>query len=335
MMLTNDIREEVVNSVVISLKDLDKKTIDQLSDVLYIVLNRYEIQERCTALTTTDVTAEDCLKAFIVSKRIEGMSDQTLTRYYSENLKLIQAVGKPLNEFTTNDLRYYLAVKRNRDHNCNKTLEGIRHCWSSFFGWLLKEEIISQNPCLKLAQIKCPKLVKKPFSAVEIDKIKRSCMDNKRDLAVIDFLEATGCRVSEVSNMDVADVNFDNNEVLVRHAKGDKQRVVYLTDVAALHLKEYLNSRKIASAALFTSKSGKRLSKNGIEAMCKRLEVKSGVSNIHPHRWRRTFVTRALSNGMPLQYVSALVGHTSYDTTKIYFTENQDDIYMAYRKYVA
>ena len=334
-MLTNDIREEVVNSVTISLKDFDKKSLDQIRDILYIVLNKYEIQERCTSLATIDTTAEDYLKAFIISKRIEGMSDQTLERYYSENLKLIQTVGKPLSEFTTNDLRYYLALKRNRDHNCNKTLEGIRHCWSSFFGWLTKEEIIEKNPCLKLAQIKCEKQVKKAFSAIEIDKIKRSCMDNNRDLALIDFLDATGCRVSEVSNIDVTDVNFEKNEVLIRHAKGSKQRIVYITDVAALHLKEYLMSRKIASTALFTSKAGKRLSKNGIEAMCKRLETKSGVINIHPHRWRRTFVTRALSNGMPLQYVSLLVGHTSYDTTKIYFAENQEDIMIAYRKYVA
>lgn len=334
-MLTSDIREEVVNSVTISLKGFDKKSLDQVRDILFIVLNKYEIQERCTSLVTTDNTAEDYLKAFIISKRIEGMSDQTLTRYYSENLKLIQAVGKPLSEFTTNDLRYYLALKRNRDHNCNKTLEGIRHCWSSFFGWLTKEEIIEKNPCLKLAQIKCEKQVKKAFSAIEIDKIKRSCMDNNRDLALIDFLDATGCRVSEVANIDVTDVNFEKNEVLIRHAKGSKQRIVYITDVAALHLKEYLTARKIASTALFTSKAGRRLSKNGIEAMCKRLEAKSGVMNIHPHRWRRTFVTRALSNGMPLQYVSLLVGHTSYDTTKIYFAENQEDIMIAYRKYVA
>lgn len=334
-MLTNDIREEIINSVTITLKDFNKKQLDQIRDVFFIVLNKYEIQERCTDVTITETSSEDYLKAFIVTKRIEGMSEQTLERYYDENLKLIQTVGKSLKEITTNDLRYYLALKRNRDHNCNRTLDGIRHCWSSFFGWLTKEEIIEKNPCLKLSQIKCPKQIKKAFSAVEIDKIKRACMNNKRDLALIDFLDATGCRVSEVSNMDVSDVNFDKNEVLVKHAKGDKQRIVYLTDVAALHLKEYLAERKIASTALFTSKSGKRLSKNGIEAMCKRLEEKSGVENIHPHRWRRTFATRALSNGMSLQYVSALLGHCSYDTTKIYVAENQEDIMLAYRKYVA
>ena len=333
-MLTNDIREEVVNSVLISLKEVGKKLQDEIRDTLYIVLNKYEIQERCTALTTVDTSAEEYLKAFIVTKRIEGMSDQTLTRYYDENLKLIQAVGKPIDEISTNDMRYYLALKRNRDHNCNLTLEGIRHCWSSFFGWLAKEEIIAKNPCLKLSQIKCQKQVKLSFSAVDMDKIRRACQDNPRDLALVDFLYSTGCRVSEVSALNISDVDFDKKEIIVL-GKGDKQRKVYLTDVAALHLREYLNSRKITDGALFTSKGGKRLSKNGIEAACKRLEKKSGVSNIHPHRFRRSLITDLLNSGMPMQEVSILAGHESVETTQIYYSETTANVKASYSKYAA
>lgn len=333
-MLTNDIREEIVNSVLIKLGEVDKKLQDKIKDTFYIVLNKYEIQERCTSLTTVDTSAEEYLKAFIVTKRIEGMSDQTLTRYYDENLKLIQAVGKPIDEITTNDMRYYLALKRNRDHNCNLTLEGIRHCWSSFFGWLAKEEIIAKNPCLKLAQIKCQKQVKLSFSAVDMDKIRRACQDNPRDLALVDFLYSTGCRVSEVSALNVSDVDFDKKEIIVL-GKGDKQRKVYLTDVAALHLREYLNARKMTDGALFTSKGGKRLSKNGIEAACKRLEKKSGVNNIHPHRFRRSLITDLLNSGMPMQEVSILAGHESVETTQIYYSETTANVKASYSKYVA
>lgn len=333
-MLNQDLREEIVNSVVIKLTGMDKKTVDQIRDVLFIILNKYEVQERCTDLTVADTTSEEYLKAFIVTKRIEGMSDQTLTRYYDENLKLIQTIGKPLKEMTTNDLRYYLAIKRNRDHNCNKTLEGIRHCWSSFFGWLTKEEIIEKNPCLKLSQIKCPKQVKLSFSAIELDKIRRTLIDNPRDLALADFLYATGCRVSEVSALNVTDVDFDKKEIIVL-GKGDKQRKVYLTDVAALHLKEYLNGRKVASKALFSSKSGKRLSKNGIEAACKRWEKKSGVANIHPHRFRRSCITDLLNSGMSLQEVAILAGHTDVSTTQIYYCESTANVKASYLKYSA
>ena len=301
---------------------------------MFIILNKYEIQERCTEVATTDTSAIDCLKAFIITKRIEGMSDQTLKRYYDENLKLIQTVGKPLKEFTVNDLRFYLALKRNRDHNCNKTLEGIRHCWSSFFNWLTKEELIDKNPCLKLSQIKCQKQVKQSFSAVELDKMRRACMDNPRDLALVDFLYSTGCRVSEVSAIDVSDVDFDKKEIVVL-GKGNKQRKVYLTDVAALHLKEYLGDRKVATSALFTSKSGKRLSKNGIEAACKRLESKCGVNNIHPHRFRRTLITDLLNSGMSLQEVAILAGHQDVSTTQIYYCESTANVKASYQKYAA
>ena len=333
-MLINDIREEIINSVIIGLSGLDGKTADKIKDVLYIVLNRYEIQERCTAITTTDNSAEDYLKAFIVTKKIEGMSENTLRRYYDENLKLIQAVGKPLSEFTTNDLRYYLALKRNRDHNCNKTLEGVRHCWSSFFGWLTKEEVIDKNPCLKLSQIKCQKQVKQSFSAVDLDKMRRACADNPRDLALIDFLYTTGCRVSEVSAINVSDVDFDRKEIVVL-GKGNKERKVYLTDVSALHLREYLSGRKVTSQALFTGRNGKRLSKNGIEAACKRLEYKSGVANIHPHRFRRTLITDLLNSGMSLQEVAILAGHNDVSTTQIYYCESTANVKTSYLKYSA
>lgn len=333
-MLTGDIREEIVSSVIISLKDVDRKTTDKIRDILYIVLNNYEVQERCTDLAVRDITSEEYLKAFIVTKRIEGMSDQTLARYYDENLKLIQAINKPLKEINTNDMRYYLALKRNRDHNSNVTLEGIRHCWSSFYGWLTKEEIITKNPCLKLSQIKCPKQVKLSFSAVELDKIRRSCMNNPRDLALVDFLYTTGCRVSEVSALNVSDVDFEKKEIVVL-GKGNKQRKVYLTDVAALHLREYLNGRKVASKALFSSKSGKRLSKNGIEAACKRWEKTSGVMNIHPHRFRRTLITDLLNSGMSLQEVAILAGHTDVSTTQIYYCESTANVKASYLKYSA
>ena len=333
-MYSTDLRQEIVNSVIIGLEEMSKEMVDQVRDMLFIVLNKYEVQERCTAVTTTDTTSEDYLKAFIITKRIEGMSEQTLTRYYDDNMKLIQTIGKPIKEMTTNDLRYYLALKRTRDHNSNVTLEGIRHCWSSFFGWLTKEEIITKNPCLKLSQIKCPKQVKLSFSAVDLDKIKRACMDNPRDLALVDFLYSTGCRVSEVSALDVADVDFEKKEIVVL-GKGDKQRKVYLTDVAALHLKEYLNGRKVASKALFTSKSGKRLSKNGIEAACKRLEKRSGVENIHPHRFRRTLITDLLNSGMAMQEVSILAGHESVETTQIYYSETTANVKSNYLKYSA
>lgn len=333
-MLTGDIREEIVNSVIIGLNGTDKKIADQVRDILYIVLNKYEIQERCTDLTVTDTSSEEYLKAFIVTKRIEGMSDKTLVRYYDENLKLIQSVGKPLKEIDVNDMRYYLALKRNRDHNSNITLEGVRHCWSSFFGWLTKEEIIEKNPCLKLSQIKCQKQVKLSFSAIELDKIRRALIDNPRDLALADFLYATGCRVSEVSTLNVSDVDFEKKEIVVL-GKGNKQRKVYLTDVAALHLREYLNERKVASKALFSGKSGKRLSKNGIEAACKRWEEKSGVRNIHPHRFRRTCATELLNSGMPLQEVAILLGHQDVSTTQIYYCESTANVKASYLRYSA
>ena len=133
------------------------------------------------------------------------------------------------------------------------------------------------------AQIKYRKTVKKPFSAAELDRIRKAC-GNIRDLAIVDFLYSTGCRVSEAVRMDVEDADFERMECRVL-GKGDKERIVYLSPVAAMHLKEYLGSREDAEDCLFEGWRGKRITKNGIEALIRRIGAYAGVDNAHPHRF--------------------------------------------------
>ncbi|SOY32041.1 Tyrosine recombinase XerD [Acetatifactor muris] len=101
--------------------------------------------------------------------------------------------------------------------------------------------IISRNPCATLAQIKSRKVVKKPYSAAEMERIRKACR-NAWNLALVDFMYCTGCCVSEVAGLDISDVDFERMECVVL-GKGNKERKVYLTEVAAMHLQEYLNSR--------------------------------------------------------------------------------------------
>jgi len=140
--------------------------------------------------------------------------------------------------------------------------------------------------------------------------------------------------VSEVARLDIADVDFDRMECVVI-GKGNKERVVYLTDVAAMHLQEYLRARKDAADALFVGKGGKRIGKNGIEAAVKRIGRATGVENVHPHRYRRTLATNLLDRGMNIQDVAAILGHADLKTTQIYCYISQQNVQAAYRKYAA
>ncbi len=329
-----DIRMKLINDVSNALCGIvDNNMIDLVQDVLTIKLNNYELQERCTELVVCDNSSEKILKKFLATKRIEGIADSTLRRYAEVNRELIEFIGKPLGEITTYDLRFYLSLRKQKGNISNRTLDGMRRCYSSFFSWLNAEGIISKNPCTALSRIKYKKDVKKPFSAIELEKIRNSC-DNIRDLAIIDFLYCTGCRVSEVSRLDISDIDFEHMGCTVL-GKGNKERIVYLTEVAAMHLQEYLNTRKDCSDALFVGKGGKRLSKNGIEALLKRLGKRANVENVHPHRYRRTLATNLLDRGMRIQDVAIILGHADLKTTQIYCYISQKNVENSYRKYIS
>lgn len=285
-----EIRQVIIQSVLQALQGkAEPEVLDTVQDVLVIQLNQYEIQERSTELTVSDNSTEGMLRRYIATKRIEGKAESTLRRYWEQNLKLIQFLQKPLHEITTDDIRFYMAYRRQQGRVSNRTLDGMRRCYRSFFSWLSAEGIISRNPCAALNQIKSRKQIKKPYSAVELELIRKSCTDD-RDLALVEFLYSTGCRVSEVSELDTVDIDMATGECIVI-GKGNKERTVYLTDVAMLHLQTYLNSRTDNSIALFAGKGTPRLTKGGIETLLKRIGRAAGVENVHPHRFRRTLAT--------------------------------------------
>lgn len=328
-----DMREQIINNVLLAMQKLVAVDVyNTLQDVLSVELNKYELTERCTEVATVDNSADNLLKTFAVVKSLEGIADTTIDRYMRENKKLLDFLNMPIEDIRTNDIRVYIASRRKAGVS-NRSLDGMRRCYSSFFGWLQKEEYIVRNPCASLKQIKYRKEIKKPFSAIELEKIRMGC-ENKRDLALVSFLYSTGCRVSEVARLNMSDIDFETQEVKVL-GKGDKERTVYLTDVAIMHLREYLVERKDFSEALFTGKGTARLGKTGIRAILKRIEKKTGVRNVHPHRFRRTLATNLLDRGMNIQDVAEILGHADLKTTQIYCFISKNNVKNAYRKYAA
>lgn len=330
-----DIRDTIIQRVTAALQAQGQQddVIAAVQDVLVIQLQEYEVQERCTAVTVSDVGAEGQLRKYIATKRIEGLADSTLRRYYDANMQLIRFLHKPLYEITAYDIRFYLSYRRQQGGVSNRTLDGMRRCYSSFFSWLSAEGLIGRNPCAALAQIKYRKTVKKPYSATDLERLRKACQ-GIRDLALVDFLYSTGCRVSEVARLDITDVDFETGEAIVI-GKGNKERTVYLSPVASMHLQEYISARADRSDALFAGKGTDRLKKNGIEAILKRIGAKAGIENVHPHRYRRTLATNLLDRGMNIQDVAAILGHADLKTTQIYCFISQANVKAAYQKYAA
>lgn len=241
----------------------------------------------------------------------------------------------PIDKITENDLFVYLAKYKKERGVSNAYLDNIRLVFSSFFGWLNAKGYISKNPTMGLEPIKVEKRIKKPLSDEELEKLRRTC-EQERDLALLEFLYSTGVRVSELVALNRQDIDFYGKNVIV-YGKGSKERETYLTATSCMHLKAYLDSRQDANEALFVSnkKPYERLTVAGVEGILKKLGKSAGVEKVHPHRFRRTMATNALKKGMPLEEVKELLGHTKLDTTMIYCTVNKENVKHSHQKYMS
>ena len=304
--------------------NLLEEAVDEIQDHL----DEFEI----THIVAETAETEDLFESFISAKRVGGRSEKTLTRYSYIISRFLQAVGVKTKDVTTQHIRDYFVKELARGVS-ESTIEGVRETLNSYFGWLEQEKLIKRNPVAHIDAIKYQKKERLALSFSDIELIKRHCR-SIRDNAIISFLLATGCRISEVTSLNREDVNLDQAECIVL-GKGNKERVVFLDDVAVLTLREYLSSRNDNCEALFVNNRGGRLNAGGVRAMMKKLSEDSHVENIHPHRFRRTAVTRLLNRGMPIQEVALLVGHSKVDTTMKYFSASKTKIKNSYRMYTA
>lgn len=309
------------------LADLGREVTERINMAVTSLFARYNVEEKCTELTVLDDTNERLLQRYIATLRLEGKSEETLTQYHRSIQNFGDCAQKNMEDISTNDIRYYLAMYQNRGV-AKSTLDNERRYLSAYFAWLTAEEYIVKNPMLRIKKIKQDKIQKKAFSESDIEKLREKA--NIKERALIEFLLSTGCRVSEVVRLDVQDVDFTKGECVV-FGKGSKERTVYLSERAMHYLNIYLCNRK-ESNVLFANRSGERWSKQSIEKCLKILGKHAEVTNVHPHRFRRTFATNALNRGMKLQNVQRILGHTSMDTTLIYCVLDEENVKMEHRQ---
>lgn len=306
---------------------LNQEQARQLKNDLLIVLQKYEeMKECCTDIMDIEKSYMHFLQLFLVRKKTEGKSIRTLEQYQMHLSKLLQYLNKPLQKISEDDLFFYLAVYKKTRNVSNTYLDNIRLVFSSFFTWLNNKGYISKNPTSGLEPIKREQKIKKAFSDEELEKLRRTCT-HERDLALMEFLYSTGVRASELIALNRSDIDFYNKNVVV-YGKGSKEREVYLTATACLHLKEYLNSRLDDNEALFVSTRNphNRLTVAGLERILKKLGEDAKIEKCHPHKFRRTMATNVLKKGAQLEEVKELLGHTKLDTTMIYCTVSRENV---------
>lgn len=326
--MSRDYRNDFLDEVKLAM--LEYEDSDMIVSKISVLLEKYEITERTTDLVPAENDNVELVKAYTTALIIDGKAKSTIEHYIREIKHFTFSIGnKSLKELNAFDIRNYLAKKK-LDGLANRTLENIRAVLSAFFTWLAAEEYLSKNPCASIKPIKTNSKIKLPFSQVELDQLRSAC-NNSKQRGMIEFLAATGVRVSELCDLDIEDVDFTTNRVHVKHGKGDKERYTYMTDLAKEHLIASLDGRE--SGPLFVSRYNNRYTVHGIRLLLHSVGDRANVENVHPHRFRRTFATTLASRGMQLQEIQNLMGHSNINTTMIYVSISDADTQYAYKKF--
>lgn len=311
-------------------KSMSKEQISAVDMALTALFQKYEISEACTELAVRDDSNERIINTYIASMRLEGRSEKTLKQYYDALTKLLDEIPKRIKDIRTNDIRYHLAHYQSTHKVSNATVNNKRKFLSAFFVWATREEIVDKNPMLKINSIKEKYVTKKPFSDIELAKI-RDALEDNREKALVEFLLSTGCRVSEVAGLKVGNIDFRTGECVVL-GKGNKERTVYLNNKSMYYLERYLGNFVDADRPLFMNARGRGMTKQNIEELMRIIGKRAGVSKVHPHRFRRTMATNAMKRGMPVQYIQVILGHSKLDTTMIYCIYDKEVVKAEYLK---
>ena len=198
----------------------------------------------------------------------------------------------------------------------------------AFLKFLRKRGVASLSP-ERIELAKVPERSLDLISANELmrllDSPAKDTVEGKRDRAILELLFSTGLRISELCSLSIDDVDLSRDEFSVR-GKGDKVRVVFLSNDAREAIKNYLSARKDMDDALFVRYGKKahlgedaRVTPRTVQRLLKHYAAKAGITRkVTPHVIRHSFATDLLSNGADLRSVQALLGHAHIGTTQIY-----------------
>lgn len=268
-------------------------------------------------------------RAYAAYMRLErGFSDNTSAGYLADVDKLhawLEGEDIPVEKADAAVLRrfveelYDLGIAAS---SSARILSGIR----SFYGYLELEKIVEVNPAEGIDTPKAARKLPPVLSLEEIEDMIASCDISDplgiRNSAIIEMLYGSGLRVSELCNLSLQNVHFDDGLLLVE-GKGSKQRLVPMSGTAVHALKEYLAIRGEAKPGeegiVFLNKRGHRLSRVMVFYIVKELAEAAGVEkNVSPHTLRHSFATHLLEGGANLRAIQQMLGHESIATTEIY-----------------
>lgn len=275
---------------------------------------------------------------------VKNTEDFTIAHMEKITLRDLNAFTAYLKEYETDtvtiDGKHVKRIRKNSAYGINRKLSGIR----GLFAYLYKNDLISQNITDKVDFKKIHQKMKRPLTTQETVKLLdviyngekyytgRDLTEYKnrkqRDIALFTAYLGTGCRVSELVNLDVHDVCFDTSSFVVTRKGGDEQEIfmpVQVENEMFLYMEERIENKNAKDdTALFLSRLGKRMTAQGVEKILKKYCATVGIydpDKARPHALRRTFACNLIADGVDIKMVAELMGHKNIEVTHKYYTQ--------------
>ncbi len=286
------------------------------------------------------------IKCFLNYLKVERNDSENTIISYKEELKkyrnYIEQKKIDYLKITKEEIRDYLKYLdsiKYKNRSIAKNLSTLR----SFYRFLVGEKKLEKNI---FASIRNPKLEKKLpnfVSEIDMDTILnfpsiesyKETIYTSRDLLIIEMLYDTGCRVSELANIKIKNMDLKEQKIQIL-GKGGKERIVFYGEYTKDTLQEYLEDRNIildgkTSEYLFVTKNSQKITSRRIAQILEDIiELVAIKNNVTPHTIRHTFATHLLNNGADLRSVQELLGHSSLSTTQIYTHVSNEHLRQVY-----
>jgi integrase/recombinase XerC len=235
--------------------------------------------------------------------------------------------------------KYISRLKRKRYHA--KSIARHLATLRSFWNYLIYTNVLSENPWSLLDKPKLPftlpTVLAKEEMQLLLESIDVSAKNGLRNRTLCELIYSAGLRVSELVLIDMTDINFDEQELIV-HGKGNKERIVFFSKTVKDLLTAYIakirmQQKDLAHAALFINNQGQRISVRLVQRLIKDLNKQFLPNkNITPHTLRHSYATALMNGGADLRAIQELLGHESIATTQIYTHVSNEKLLDTYKK---
>ena len=321
-----------INKILANLTDLPAENLIKVKFAVAAALQDIKLRVMSTELRTDRDDNMESIQAFIANKQSKNCTKGTIYQYCLSIRRMFTFCDRNFRDITSVDIINFINHLRMGAGLSETSVRNNLRNLSSYFAFLKTYGYITINPVELVELPAVHEKERQPIPKEEMIRLKDNA--GLRNEAILDLLRSSGIRISELVALNIEDLDFFGDRVLIRRGKGGDSRMAVMSTEARVHILEYLHSRTDKSKALFVTcrKPHNRLTAAGIRSMLKELARTAGVeSNIFPHRFRHTMITEVAEHGLPDSSIQKLSGHKDVNTTMRYTHKSIDNIQMQHK----